>query len=256
MKDNFNHVVLVTGATGVVGRALVQYLLERGEHVIATAPDPARLDGLRDQFAANGTALETIAVDLREADGVEFLAVALAERKLYPTALTNNARSLDSLAVDKNGRPTRDNWVAEFTLGVIAAHDLTLRLATMSGSTLRSVVNVASMYGVVAANPALYDDPITQSPIHYGTVKSALIQLTKELAIRLAPRGIRVNAISPGGIEGRANTAFLARYARLSPAKRMLYPVEVAAAAAFLLSDEASGITGHNLLVDGGWTAW
>jgi len=112
------------------------------------------------------------------------------------------------------------------------------------------------MYGIVTATPALYDDPRNMAPMHYGVAKAALIHLTKEMAVRLAPRGVRVNAVSYGGIEGRADEAFAARYKKLAPLERMLRLDEVHAPVEFLLSAGASGMTGHNLVVDGGWTLW
>ena len=92
--------------------------------------------------------------------------------------------------------------------------------------------------------------------MNYGVTKAALIHLTKELAVRLAPRGISVNAVSYGGVEGRVDGGFRERYGRLCPTGRMLDDSQVFGAVKFLCSSDSSGMTGHNLIVDGGWTIW
>ena len=95
-----------------------------------------------------------------------------------------------------------------------------------------------------------------QSPLHYSVAKAAQVQLTRELAVRLAPKGIRVNGICFGGVEGRADEAFVDRYRQLCPAGRMLRDDEVVGPVDYLVSDASSGMTGHNMMVDGGWTTW
>jgi hypothetical protein len=131
-----------------------------------------------------------------------------------------------------------------------------MALALERGSRLGSVVNVGSQYGVVAVNPGLYASQHSASPIHYGVAKAGLVHLTRELAIRLAGRGVRVNCVSYGGIEGRASVQFKEQYARFCPQGRMLTERDIAGPVEFLVSDASSGATGHNLVVDGGWTAW
>jgi len=144
----------------------------------------------------------------------------------------------------------------EFYLNVVAAYELTTRLVVQESCVLENIINISSIYGVVAPNQRLYLDPEKQSPIHYGVCKAALLHLTKELAVRLAPRNIRVNAISYGGVEGRVNEDFLDRYSALCPQGRMLNEADIAWPALFLAGRGAAGITGHNMMVDGGWSVW
>lgn len=121
---------------------------------------------------------------------------------------------------------------------------------------LEKVINIASMYGVVVPNHSLYEDKAHVAPIHYGTVKAAMIHLTKELAVRLIDKNIIVNAISYGGVEGRVNEEFLQRYKTLCPQKKMLKEKEVSGSVLFLISNMSNSMIGHNLIVDGGWSLW
>jgi NAD(P)-dependent dehydrogenase (short-subunit alcohol dehydrogenase family) len=253
---NEGHAILVTGATGKIGRALVRHFLTKGWTVIATSRSADKLAALASETGESSQRLFGFTVDLAAQGSIHDLATDLAVKRLYPTVLVNNARDIGNLAVGGDGRPTRESWNGEFALGVVAPYELAWTLAHQNGSRLVAIVNIGSMYGIVAANPSLYVDPIRQSPIHYGPVKAALVQLTKELAVRLAPRGIRANAISLGGVEGRTDKEFHERYATLCPLRRMLREDEVAGAVEFLATNTASSMTGHNLVIDGGWTAW
>ena len=256
MSDN--RTILITGATGVVGSELVRHFLSAGDTVVATAYDEApgavTLRALAEEVATNR--LHTVSLDFEEESALDDLMTFLEDRGLRPTGLVNGARNLNHLKLNEFNRPLRESWLGEFRLDVSMAYELTMALAEHTESQLESVVSISSMYGLVPPNPSLYEDFSRQSPIHYGVIKAAQIQLTRELAVRLAKRNVRVNAVSLGGVRGRADKPFEMRYATLCPQGRMLEKNEVVGAVDFLLSGGASAVTGHNLVVDGGWTVW
>ena len=123
-----------------------------------------------------------------------------------------------------------------------------------------SIVNVASMYGTVSPYPEVYSDHgMWHSPPAYGAVKAGVIQFTRYAATHLAPDGVRVNCVSPGPFPNttvQQDVEFIERLTERVPLARIGQAHEVAGAVLFLLSDAASYITGANLAVDGGWTAW
>jgi NAD(P)-dependent dehydrogenase (short-subunit alcohol dehydrogenase family) len=248
---------LITGGTGKLGRILVADRLARGEAVIVPGTNAENLAALERAHAEEARAgrLLTLVCDLTGPQAVETIGDFCHRRGALPHALVNNARNLCYLRAGPNGVVSQADFIAELTLDVVAPYGLTMALAQAHNSRLSRVVNIGSQYGMVAPNPALYDDFARQSFVHYGVAKAALIQLTRELAVRLAPR-VQVNCISFGGVEGRVDDAFRTRYAALAPAGRMLREDEIAGPVEFLLSDASSGMTGHNLVVDGGWTAW
>ena len=118
-----------------------------------------------------------------------------------------------------------------------------------------SIVNMASIYGVVGNDFSIYEGTNIIPPSPYSAIKGGLINFTRFLASRFGANGIRVNSVSPGGIFDNQNEKFVNAYSQKVPLKRMGNPEDIAPAVVFLLSDESSYITGHNLVVDGGWTA-
>jgi|SaaInlStandDraft_1057018.scaffolds.fasta_scaffold03496_2 NAD(P)-dependent dehydrogenase (short-subunit alcohol dehydrogenase family) len=125
--------------------------------------------------------------------------------------------------------------------------------------TKGSIVNIASVHGMVAPHFPVYDgiEPPMTSPPAYAMIKGGIIQFTRYLAALLGPKGIRVNTVSPGGVERTSHDPnFVKNYSKQTPLGRMAQPEDVAGPIAFLCSDEAAYITGHNLVVDGGHSIW
>lgn len=248
--------ILITGATGKFGLVLTRHFLNAGERVVAVGRSDESLLKLKESFPLSAERLDLLKFDLMREDSCCRLLASLSILGVQPDCLINNARSLGNLKLDDQGKASQDNFEKEFKLGVIVPYELTMALTNDSESRLRAVVNIGSIYGTVAPNLRLYTDPLVQSPIQYGVTKAALIHLTKELAVRLANKNIRVNCVSYGGVEGRVDDAFSQRYAALCPSGRMLSENEIPGPIDMLLSDAASGITGHTLMVDGGWSIW
>ena len=119
-----------------------------------------------------------------------------------------------------------------------------------------SIINFASIYGVVAPDFSIYEGTDMTMPVAYSAIKGGIITLSKYFATYYGGDNIRVNAISPGGIFSGQAESFVDRYAQKTPMKRMGTPEEIAGAVVFLSSNASSYVTGQNLLVDGGWTAW
>jgi NAD(P)-dependent dehydrogenase (short-subunit alcohol dehydrogenase family) len=122
-----------------------------------------------------------------------------------------------------------------------------------------SIVNIGSLYATVAPDPGLYDhldaDPPFLKPAAYGASKAAVLSLTRYFARLWGPSGVRVNAISPGGVRNGQDTEFLRKYCARVPLGRMALPADLAGPLVFLASDESRYVTGHELRVDGGFTA-
>ncbi len=248
-------VALVTGASGRLGPSMVHTLEEAGAHVVAVARDLTRL-----REAVGDSTAELRTCDITSPEWPALLA-SVAEEHGRIDVLVNNAH------VGRGGslRLSRPEDFAEaFGLAVTATADgINAARAGLSASAAAggpaSVVNIASMYGVVAPDPRVYDSEEGRNPPAYGAAKAAMLQLTRYAAAELAPEGIRVNSITLGPFPGSATAETEALFARIA-ARTMLgrvgQPAEVATALLFLASPASSYVTGSNVTVDGGWTAW
>ena len=122
-----------------------------------------------------------------------------------------------------------------------------------------SIINIASMYGIVSPDPRIYGNSGQNNPPGYGAGKAAIIQFSKYTACHLAGKNIRVNSISPGAFPNRniqKNKKFISNLKNKIPLGRIGQPDEIQGAVVFLASDASSYVTGQNVVVDGGWTAW
>lgn len=244
--------VLVTGGTGKLGKQFVDGFLRQGWHVYFTSTSQGKIDSLYAKYPQfeQGKKLNGLKVKLDSIEEVHKLIRALKNANL--TSIVNNARSLDSLKIEDDGFTKAEMFQKEFFMATVVPYELIKAFK----SDLSTMVNISSMYSVVAPNAELYDSDYSKSPVQYGVAKAAQNHLTKELAVRFANENIRVNSLSYGGFEGRVDEHFLAKYKKLCPLKRMLKEEEAFEHLFYLASERSSGMTGHNLVVDGGWSVW
>jgi len=248
--------VLITGATGKLGKAISLHLASLGWNLVLTSRDIYRCKSLAENLSHYDVDVYCLALDLLVAEDVENIALNLHNMGIKLTHLVSNARSIDTLAVDKNGTSLEKPFLNELSIDVVAPYRMIMALAKSEFHDLNSIVSIGSQYGIVAPNASLYNGSLESSPIQYGVAKAALHHMTRELAVRLAPR-IRVNSIAFGGFEGRVKPSFKKQYEKMVPSKRMLVELDAGGPVAFLLDCTVSkAITGHVLVADGGWSIW
>jgi NAD(P)-dependent dehydrogenase (short-subunit alcohol dehydrogenase family) len=119
-----------------------------------------------------------------------------------------------------------------------------------------SIINIASLYGVVSPNHKIYPGTGISQPVAYSVSKHGVVSLTKYLATLWAEKGVRVNSLTPGGIWNGHDGLFLERFKNLNPIGRMSDKSELRGGIVYLASNASSHVVGHNLIIDGGWTAW
>jgi NAD(P)-dependent dehydrogenase (short-subunit alcohol dehydrogenase family) len=255
-------VAFISGAAGHLGRAMAAALAEAGAHVVLNGRREEALAPVRDALAERGLAASAVAFDVRDTEAVERGFAEVAERHGRLDVLVNNAYAGPTGTV---GSSTPDDFQAAYDVAVTgafrcfsAARPLLRAAAAEAGHA--SVVNVASMYGWVSPDPRIYGDSGMNSPPFYGAAKGGLLQLTRYLAAHAAAESIRVNAVSPGPFPPeRVRTADPAFHDKLRgkvPLGRVGEAEELKGAVLFLASDASTFVTGINLPVDGGWTAW
>ncbi len=244
--------VLVTGGTGVIGSILVKELIADGHQVIFTCRDKSQG---KEFIERNNLPTKKCFIEEIDFNKIENINDWTQNLPIQIEAVVHNARSLYYLKPDNNGRLSANQIQQEYFMAVTFPYLLNYALLDTK-HPLVDIVFISSMYGVVAPNPALYDDFHTQSPLNYGVAKAAQIHLVKELAIRLAEKKIRVNCISYGGIKGRVNDTFIAKYNKLNPMGRMLEKSDLFPPIQFILNNPNLSMTGENIKVDGGWTIW
>jgi NAD(P)-dependent dehydrogenase (short-subunit alcohol dehydrogenase family) len=261
---------IITGGAGLLGPKHAEAIAAAGGVPIVVdirrEAAEAVAQHVRDRFGVD--ALSVIADITRPAD-VERLLDEVVTRYGAIDILVNNAANNpkvedpSSLSFSRLERFPLEQWNADLAVGLTGAFlcsQIIGREMARRGSGV--IVNIASEYGVIAPDQRLYrkagtpDDEQPVKPISYSVVKSGLLGMTRYLATYWASAGVRVNAITVGGIENGQDPGFLALAADRIPLARMARVDEYQGAILFLCSDASSFMTGSNLIVDGGKTCW
>lgn len=250
-------VAIVTGACGWLGSAMSRALAEAGATLAVTSRHAHEAAA----FAATlpGAGHIGLGFDQGDTDSIPAFVAQVVERLGRIDVLVNNAYGGTAPDIDT---ATAEDFDRSYHVGV-TAYFLLARQVVFHLRERRSpgaIVNIASMYGVVASYPDAYTGLPVNSPPNYHGLKGGVVHLTRHLAAYWAQDGVRVNAISPGPFPKPETIAqqpeFIARLEQKVPLARMGRPEELKGAVVLLASDAGSFITGQNLLVDGGWTAW
>ena len=271
--DLTGRTALVTGAGGLLGRQHVAALSEAGARVVVTeiglAQAEAAVTALKQSTPSAD--LVALALDVTSQDSVRAANEQLAGRGVTVDILVNNA-AIDPKVTSSPGvmHSSRfeafpvPQWQTEIAVGLTGAMLCAQEFGGQMARRGRGVIlNIASDLGVIAPDQRLYRQPhVTREeeqpvkPVTYSVIKHGLIGLTKYLATYWADHGVRVNAISPGGVFNNQDPAFVERLTRLIPMGRMAEVDEYRAAVQFLCSDASSYMTGQNLVMDGGRSVW
>lgn len=258
---------VVTGGAGFLGKHFCRGLVEAGASVVIVDINPASVDAIQSEINARwpGRALGVVA-DITEPDEATRIVKRAVEQFGSVDILLNNAAGKG---------PDLETYFAPFeeysldqwrTVMAINIDAMFLMAQAVGRQMLKqdrggSIIQTSSAYGIMGPDNRIYEgswylNRRINTPAVYSTSKAAVVGLTKFLATYWAEKGIRVNALVPGGTESGQNEIFQQRYGARIPLGRMANAPEIVGAVLYLASDAASYVTGHCLVVDGGLNAW
>jgi NAD(P)-dependent dehydrogenase (short-subunit alcohol dehydrogenase family) len=264
--DVTGRTVVVTGGLGQLGRQFTRTLLDRGARVAIFDPALGCADELLGDLRERRE-LMLCAVDVTRRASIEQGLAQVQSAWGAPHGLVNNA-ALDS----PPGAPAEENgpfetypessWDRVMEVNVKGVMQCCQVVGgAMAEAGRGSIVNISSIYGLVSPNQGIYEYRRQRGetffkPVAYSASKSALFNLTRYLATYWGPQGVRVNTLTFGGVFNRQDAEFLEEYTQRVPLGRMAHETDYNGAVVFLLSDASRYMTGSNMVLDGGWTAW
>ena len=263
-------VAVVTGGAGIYGSVITTALAEAGGTVVIAARGLERCEQRAAGLRASGFGVLAMPLDLTQDESI----VALRDRVvaelgrvdiLFNNAAGRAAGPAEEQIKRKFAAPktsmagmSREMWEGAMSVnasGLFVCSQVfaeQMKAQGMGGS----IVNISSIYGVVGPTFPIYEGTEMINPPDYAFAKGGIINFTRYLATCYAPHGIRVNCLSPGGYYGGQPEVFVRNYEAHTPLGRMARWNDLKGAAVFLASDASQYVTGQNLAVDGGWTAW
>ncbi len=240
-----NKIIIVTGGNGLIGKSIVNKLLLAGATTI--------------NFDINHDTLEdlsSVKCDITDCESINKAIDLVISKYGKIDGLVNNAYPRSNDWGNKFENIEYNSWKLNVDWQLNSYFYLTQQVSKhMVFEKCGSIVNMASVYGIVGPDFSVYQNTNMTMPAAYSAIKGGIINFSRYLASYLGPYGIRVNTISPGGIYDNQPSIFVENYNDKVPLKRMGLPEDISPSVVFLLSDDSAYITGQNLAIDGGWTA-
>jgi len=258
LKDR---VALITGGAGHLGYAMAEALAQAGSGIILVDMDQAKVQAkvldLKKKYRVKAVSL---AVDITDKNEIKSLPQEVFQKMGRLDILINCAALVGTSYLKGWAVPfleqDLETWRQAMEVNLTSVFALVQQcFPLLKKSKNGSIINIASIYGVLGPDMSLYEGTKLGNPAAYAASKGGLIQLTNWLATNLAPE-VRVNAISIGGVFRNHQEPFLSRYKKKTPLNRMATEEDILGAALYLASDFSQYVTGHNLIVDGGFSAW
>ncbi len=270
VQDLFNltgRVAIVTGGAGLLGRQFARTLAEAGARVVIADLNLTAAEALSEQLNQNGYQALPFATDVTLAESTRDLVEGTLQAFGRLDILVNSAAlvpKFDPLHLEEHVTSFEEFPLAawnealavDLTGMFLCAQAAVRPMLTQKGGVM---INLCSIYGIAGPDQRIYhqpDGPARYKPVTYSVTKAGVLGLTRYLATYYAGRNIRVNALTPGGVFDGHDEAFVRAYSARAVLGRMARADEMNGALLFLASDASSYMTGANLIVDGGWTAW
>ena len=260
-----NKTAIVTGALGLIGKEHCKALSEAGANIAVADIDETECRNFAKELQTSSFG---ITLDVTNPDSIKSLRDKVLSKFGHIDVLVNNAAINDMFENPKAATEQSkfenyplELWQKSLDVNLTGVFLCSQILgAEMAKQKSGSIINIASTYGITAPDQSLYiKEDGTQAfykPPAYSATKGAVIMFTKYLASYWGNVGVRVNTLSPGGVENSQDEFFVEKYSAKTPLGRMAKPTDYKGALIFLASDASSYMTGANLVVDGGWTAW
>lgn len=246
-------IALVSGGTGICGAHIVRALAEAGAHVVATSRDPLKGHGFARKLVQEGLRVEAAALDLTSESSIRMLRDKIIANHGRLDVLVNNAVARAGGDLRHASGSDWEEAMKVNSLGLFLACQIFSE--SMQGVRSGSIINIASIYGMVGPDFSIYAGTTLSNPVNYAFAKGGMINLTRYLASFLAPYNVRVNCLSPGGFRNEDTPPeFVVNYSKRTPMGRMAEPHDIKGPVVFFASQASQYITGQNLPVDGGWT--
>ena len=252
--DLKGQVAIVTGGLGFLGSMFSKGLSENGCHVVIGDLDEEACLKNAEKISKENIRCIGVHLDITDRKSVQRMVDKTIKKFGKIDILVNN------VGIDVYGsleKESLENFKKVCEVNLVGTYNC-IQVVTWQMKRQRkgNIINISSIYGLVSPDPGIYGDSGQNSPDVYAATKGGIIQLTRYLAVHLAEYNVRVNCISPGGVFNNQDINFVERYSERVPIQRMARKEELIAPLIFLASEASSYITGHNLIVDGGLTAW
>ena len=252
--------ILITGAAGMLGSRYSYGLSKQGADVVLADVNFSECKKIEKNITNSyATNPYSIKLDLTKIKSIETMVSNVLKKYSKIDVLINNAAYQGNPKIRTAGfeKLSLDTWNQAIDVNLTGVFLCCQNVGQqMVKQKSGNIINIASTYGLVGPDQRIYGKSGQNSAAFYAATKSAILNLTRYLSAYWQGTGIRVNTFSPGGVENNQDHFFIKKYSSRTPMKRMAKKDEYVGSLIFLASDASSYMTGSNLIVDGGWTAW